>query len=469
MRNLWATTLCVALVACSGKVSDSGDGNTDSPTDDAPTDDSPTDDAPTDDSPTDDSPTDDSPDEIDAGPTGDRHEADPRLIAGGGVADAPLAQVVHVHAIDGRSGAAIAGATVSLGALSATTGADGKTSFDDAALAGPLDVTVRAAGHASATWIGVDGANVTVPLHPDGAIPAAKVTGSFTLPNPPIGDYSVGVVLSTFTADISAAENQLPQPLDGETPKNIMVRSFVGNDTSFELATRTGRQRVYTIVMHGDTNGTNEDLTDDILTMDRVAVASGFELGAGQSQGAPAFSEILAADMSTLNVVFAAAPAGLAEIVAFPLIDLGADGKLVLPVPPLSPQLTSAKVPPATGMLAGSYEVVALATPAGEAATPFSTIVQRGVSRTATRTFTFSAPAGAAYVEAAFLRADGSTEWTAVVLAGTQIRLPAAISGNLELRVSASEVAGFDAKNFAVPTVKKTFTRASGAAAAVTP
>jgi hypothetical protein len=469
MRNVWATTLLSGLLACTGSVT--GDGDNPSGEDDTPTD-------------SDDTDPDDPQPDIDAAPPGQRNDAPARLIETGGVGNAPLWEVLHVHAIDERSGAPLAGATVKVGALTATTDAAGLASFDDASLKGPLAVTVTAAGHAGATWIGVDGANLTVALLPDAAIASAKVTGSLTLPNPPIGDYSLGVALSTFTEDISAAENQLPQPMDGDTPANIMLRSFVGNDSSFELTTRTGRQRVYVLVVAGKTNGTTEDLSDDTLTISKVAVADAFTLSGGQTQAAPAFSEIAAADMLDFSVGFAGALPGLDEQIAFPVIDLGADGKLVLPVPPLAPGKASTKVPPATGSLAGSYEVVGLASPAGEAAIPFSTIVKRdvngnvdlgawlavpsGISGSA-GSYTFTAPPGASIVSGQFVRGNGSVEHTVTVLGGATTLPVGGLAQATELQLAASEVPGFDARNFSLGQVKRTFTRASGAKASVAP
>ena len=87
-----------------------------------------------------------------------------KLIATGGVSNAPLGGTLHVFAVETNSSTPIANAAVQVGSLTGTTDASGLASFNDASLTGKVNITVSATGHAAATWVGVTGANVTVPL-----------------------------------------------------------------------------------------------------------------------------------------------------------------------------------------------------------------------------------------------------------------------------------------------------------------
>jgi hypothetical protein len=426
---------------------------------------------------------------IDAAP-GDRHEVNPELIPGGGVADAPIGEVLHVYVVDEHSGAPMSGATVQVGALSATTDAGGLASFDDAGLIGPQTVSATASGHAAATWVGVRGANVTIPLRPD-TIPSAKVTGSYGLPSPPLGDYAAGVVLSTFLPDLASPENQLPQAMDGDTPRNVMIRALGSDDSSWELTTRTGPQRLYLIVLDGDPNGTTNDPSDDILTVDHYAVGASVTLGAGQTQGSYAFADVPGGSTTTFQASFQGAPSGLGDVVAFPFIDLGADGLMVLPVPPLTPAKTSTTIPTPGGDLAGSLGVAALATPPGAANVPFSSINLRNLaSASATLpawlalpsglssgggAVSYGVPAGANVTFVAFVRADDSAAWTISVLDGsTSVTLPALAADPLagesvQVQVTATEVPGWNPDDFSVRGMQTAVTRAAGARTSFNP
>ena len=118
----------------------------------------------------------------DGGPPG----TPPRLIGGGGAGDGPLAGVLHVYVIDAWSRTPITSAHVRVDApdgkapLEGAVDADGLASFRDQGLQGPVTVTATAASFAAATWIGVDAANVTIPLEDNQGriITPVKFTGT---------------------------------------------------------------------------------------------------------------------------------------------------------------------------------------------------------------------------------------------------------------------------------------------------
>src|SRR5262245_58750770 len=87
---------------------------------------------------------------------------DPRVIAGGGIGDGHIDGEVNVFVIEGATNQPISGATVDVHGKQATTDGKGLVTFKD--VHGPQDIAVKAANYASAVWIGVNGANVTIPL-----------------------------------------------------------------------------------------------------------------------------------------------------------------------------------------------------------------------------------------------------------------------------------------------------------------
>src|SRR5262245_14224624 len=100
---------------------------------------------------------------------GGSNSADPMLIPEGGVGSGRIDGKVNVYVIDSDTYAPINGATVYVGALSGSTDATGLHTFEDGSLSGPQTISATATGYAASTWIGANGANVTIPLDKTGA------------------------------------------------------------------------------------------------------------------------------------------------------------------------------------------------------------------------------------------------------------------------------------------------------------
>jgi hypothetical protein len=429
---------------------------------------------------------DDTPGDPDSGPKpGDRNDAPAKLIPGGGVDDGPIAEVLHVYVIDKRTGSALSGATVKVGSLTGTTDAAGLASFDDPALIGKQTVSAMAGGHVAATWIGVGGANVTMALESSSAVPSAKASGNFQLPPPNSGtnDYTLGLVLSTFTPDLAAAENQLPQPTENKTALNIMIRiGLLVDDKSWALTTRVGAQRIYMLVLKGNTNGTNDDPADDPMEIASYSVGATINPSAGQMV-MPTLTPVAGA-LTTFTASFPAAPAGLSEIQGFPVLDLGADGLMVIPLPALTPAKPTTKVPPNTGALAGTWGIQALASPPGTTTdVPFSSAYVKNVTGTATvpawlapptgvsakkdGTASFTAPAGATVTTVTFMTANKTPVWTVAIYDGSTAVTssglqPEPATGATLASVTSAEAPSFNASKFTLTGLNASIVRASG-------
>jgi hypothetical protein len=426
----------------------------------------------------------------DAEPTG-TNPAAPRLIPGGGVADAPVGGTLNVYVIDQRTGAAIAGAGVRVGSASATTDASGLHVFSDAALTGRQTVTASATGYVPATWVGVAGANLTLPLVPGVAPAVATVSGTISgwdaLPAPSgFTQYNLGLVLYTFVDDINAAENSIPAPLDGTTPANTCIRTALSNACAWKMNARTGKQLHYAVIVRGETKGTS-DTADDTYTLLGYAVGQISTLTAGQNVSGETLTMVSAGAQTGLAVSFSGAPAGLGNLTAVPMIHLGDVGRVMLPLPVMSPSVASTKIPALEGAFAGGRaEVVTIAAPPGGAKAPFSVACARAVTGgTATpgnypapptglsggATLAFTPVQGASLHLVALNGADGKPRWNLVVLDdSSSIALPALTpdplpSGTLTLQVTATFVPGFAQSAFDLPTVTSTYTHASGAQA----
>jgi hypothetical protein len=419
---------------------------------------------------------------------------DPVLVPGGGVTGAAIDGVVNVYVIDQSTGAPIAGAAVTIGAAAAvTTDADGLAVLEDAAVTGAQTITATAAGHVAATWVGVPGTSATIPLEPT-ATPQARVTGTIAgwdgLDDPPIGNYNLAVVLYSLSDDVGAPENHLAQPMNGATPANTCIKSFGSEPPcAWQMNARVGQQIHFAVIVEGDPQGTNNDISDDTYELIGYAVGASVTLTAGQQMMNESLT-ITSAARSPLTVGFPAAPGGLGELIAIPMLDLGADGRIVFPLPQVTPGSTSVEVLSPTGPFAGSYDVVGLATPPGVATVPYATGFARGATVGGTTQLpawqtvpTVSATGGvfsasgtddAELHSAVFTR--GTTRlWNVSVLDGsTGFSLPTLPTsplgtGPVTVEIAAGDLPSFDPGHFQVKDLATALSRASGASTTFTP
>ena len=413
----------------------------------------------------------------DDGPT----NVEPKRITGGGVSDGPLNGTLHVHVVESDTATPIAGATVTVGETTLTTDAAGLATFPG--LTDPQTVSATAPGHAATTWIGVDGGNVTLPLDPTRRmVPTARVSGTIagwnSLPAPPLGRYTLGLVLYSFLDDPSAPENAIAQPMNGTTPLNTCINTGLQNSCAWQLNARVGLQVHSAVIVEGDPKGTNNDISDDTYTLIGYAVGQPMTLTAGQQVSNESLAMVTTAT-TNLSVTFPAAPSGLGHVIAIPELALGDAGRLVFPLPPVNAANPTAKVPMPTGALAGDYEIVALATPSATTTTPYSTAFVHKVSGSATIPAMLAAPAapsgnkiamgGGGNFRTAQLTRNGDTLWNITVLDDTaSITLPALApdplgSSAADVAVTSADTPGFNTKSFDIPAVKRAMVRAAGA------
>jgi hypothetical protein len=435
---------------------------------------------------------------------GGGNPAGPRLIEHGGVGDGAIDGTLHVHVTGGVSSAPIVGAQVRIGDAGATpllgtTDAAGLASFRDPTLAGAQMVTVTASGHAPVTWIGVNGANVTIPLTPqelpapEQATAAGTIDGWAGVPAPAENHMILGIIGYSAIEPLEAPVNDLPQekvtePSTGiELPANMCVKVLSYSACDWKLTTRTGRQIHFATILDVDTKGTLSDQSDDTYTVLDYAFLAGLDLAAGASATGETLVPVGAAGMTSLSVAFAAAPPNLTAVGARPMIAMGDAGVIVLPWPGLTPAKATLSVPSLTGDLAGgSYVIVAEAT-WPDLPLPVSTILARGVSLGGTVTLGswMSLPSGLnlagetiAYTPApdaalhtlGVVDDQGTLRWGIAVLDGsTSFALPALDpsplpTGQVGLRVEGVRAAGFTATDFTIDELSAATTHAAATA-----
>jgi hypothetical protein len=418
----------------------------------------------------------------------------PRLIPGGGVGDGAINGTLHVHVSDDDTRAVVASATVRVGESAATTpcqvttDSTGLASFESdscPSLKGPVTVTVSAAGYAPSTWIGVNGTNLTIPIRAKArpTIETATVTGTIAgwadLAAPATNHQTLALIGASQAPDLGDRANDLPQGMRDvvvaglvTTPvaANICVRNALVNDCDWRLTTRTGPQAHFAIIVDQDTKGTDAE-ADDTITVLAWAIKTGLTFEANDTAAGETLTMIADGDMVSFNTSFASPPSGLDAIVGYPVLELGAEGRIAIVLPALDATHTMTRVPKTAGPLAGAtLGLIAQARDAADKAEPATLRWLRGVNASTTTavdswmlppssiaassgTFSFAAVAGATLHGAEIQTAAGERVWSVSIFDGsTSFTLPGLSpapipTGTVRLQVSALQIPGISLTN----------------------
>jgi hypothetical protein len=427
---------------------------------------------------------------------GDGNDVEPSFIPGGGVSSGAIDGEVNVFVADDGD-QPIAGAAVRVGDASASTPLEGMTDgnglivFQSDDLAGAQMITATAPGKAAATFVGANGANVTLILEPNPrpAVQTATVRGTIqgwdSLPAPGLTEYNVAVIQYSFTPEFGAPENSIEQPPDGDLTKNICVRTAFDNaGCNWEMTVRTGEQIHYAVLARGEQDSEDFELLG-------YAVKTGLNISSGEVINNETLTMVSGNDLVDINVTVPNGPAGMSQATAFPFLDMGAAGHMVFPLPTLNPSNSSTTVIGKTGEFAsGDYLMVGVAVAPGQDY-PYSTSYLRGLSFDSTvavgswmgsasgisgsaRSYSFTAASGAAFHVASLVTSSDDIAWSVYVLDGsTSFELPTMasdpLSGVNEMRVAAFDLPGFSAGDFDLANRNDTMARVSEASGSVSP
>ncbi|MBA3538710.1 MAG: hypothetical protein H0T79_03715 [Deltaproteobacteria bacterium] len=267
----------------------------------------------------------------------------PVLIPGGGVRGGAIFGVVNVYVIDQVSGQGIAGASVTIGSIAGTTDATGLFVATTNTLAGKQSVLAIANGYRAEYWVGVNGANVTVPLRPVPlpVVPRADVVGTFTnITSIPIttGHYRLGFV--TYSASDTAGD--AANNLDTAGNANFCTTP-PGSTCDFAVTSRTGPVALIGTILEVDPNGPGG--SDDVVTFLTWAYRTGITVVSGTAQTGQNLTIVARNSLQTATVAFGTPPASLQRTSGYIGFELGDEGVAQLPLPatPASPTL---QVPP---------------------------------------------------------------------------------------------------------------------------
>jgi hypothetical protein len=346
------------------------------------------------------------------GSVSDNHPA-PVLVPGGGIGGGAIDGYLNVYAIDADTNAPVTGAAVQVGASSASapcmalTDSTGLVTFDPMScpmLRGAVTVTASATGYAPSTWIGANGANMTINIQqtvrpaPDTATVSGTIAGWESLPAPATGHTTIGLVAASQATNLGDPANNIAQPtrsisvggtaLTTTIPANACVRNALADDCSWQLIARTGPQAHFAIIVDQDPNGTPDDSTDDIITPLGWALLTGLDLTAGATTVNETLPQVAATDLVPFSATFPTLPAGMTYFNAYPAIELpGGAGRIPAVVPTLGPNVTMTSIPKlggttTVGLAGGSYDLLASAQATMNAAEPGSLSWMHGVSAT---------------------------------------------------------------------------------------
>lgn len=421
----------------------------------------------------------------------------PRFVAGGGVSDGPIAGLLNVYVADEDTRAPLAGATVRVGAsadpapCTAVTDSTGLAVIEGAtcmSLRGKQSVTVSAPGYAPGTLIGVNATNITAGIRPlaRAAIDTATVSGTIagwsSLPAPASGHGTLGIVSTSQTRELGDRANEIAQGTRSvsagilgsfDVPANACVRNVLVDDCAWQLTTRTGAQAHYAVILDQDTRGTPDDDSDDTFTVIGWAIKTGLSFAKGATASGESLALLADTEMQGMTVSLPSAPAGLDEIRAFPMLDLGADGRIPIIVPALDATHTTTRVPKLAGALSsGRYDLLAQAQDAPDKDKPSTLGWVHGIDPSATvavpawlsppgalsvvgGTYSFTATPGATLHTAEIEGDAGDRAWSITIFDGsTSFTLPGLTpdplpAGMVRFNVDALLIPGIDLANVA--------------------
>jgi len=237
-------------------------------------------------------------------------------------------------------------------------------------------LTASIAGYAPTTWVGVSGSNLTVPIRAVArpTEPTATVTGTIdlwgALPLATGNHQLLAIVMASAPPGSDDVEeigqgtrsvHMLRGSATANVPANVCLRTTLIDDCHWQLATRPGPQAHFAVIIDQDTNGTSDPL-DDTNTVIAYAVKTGVAPIAGSVSTGEVLERIADRDLQDFSAAFPILPPEMAQLAAFPILNLGKAGRITIAVPALDFRHPTTRVPKPVGRLAGmTYDLDARA------------------------------------------------------------------------------------------------------------
>ena len=308
----------------------------------------------------------------------------PTIIPGGGVHDPGIDGTVAVYVVDGDSDAPVAGATALIGGVEVVTDATGLARFDG--VTGPQTIAIKAPGYATTMWVGVDGANVTVPIDhtpapitpPGQALLSGTITGWSALPPPDPQHGRYAFISYSQDPTLGSRANDIMQPPSMGLPAASCSR-LPGTSTpcNWRLNARAGAIALGVIVIDVDNRGTG-DPTDDAPVVTGYSVTP-INVEAGRNQSGLMLNAVPADSGVRPTVDLGTPPPGLTQTAAAISLDLGAAG--VLRFGRVDPTRAGAIIPSLALAPGATWELIAVAQePVADGTAARSIVVRRGLT-----------------------------------------------------------------------------------------
>ncbi len=295
---------------------------------------------------------------------GDGNDVTPTIIVGGGVHDPGIDGEVNVYVIDEDTDAPLTGATVRVGTIEGTTDATGLFTAASEDLVGRQDLVVKATNYAASVWLGVDGANVTVPMTKatttnPADVPQAElggtITGWDTLPAPATGHANVAIVMYSQSREIGDDDgNDLPPPAMNS---NVCIRGPQPAPCNWRINARAGTIAVAAAIADYDSKNTPTE-ADDTITINNFAIKQPITVVDGANQTGLTLDLLAGGSTTTASVNFGTPPATYTEVAGIVGVDLGSTG--VLRLAQVSPTMNTVTVPSLSAISSATgYELLA--------------------------------------------------------------------------------------------------------------
>ncbi len=399
-----------------------------------------------------------------AGDAGPDASVPPRVIAGGGIGDGPIAGVANVYVIDDTTRLPVTGASVTVGTVTGTTDATGL--FVATGVTGKQTVLVTAAGYRAEMWVGADGVNMTIDVQSSApVIGSAPLTGTIDMTSFTVLPNHVRLVGATYSQSdtVPDAANNLDQ-----NGSNSCLAGSATASCTVTVTSRTGNVALVAAILDDDTKGTVNP-GDDTFSLLGWAVLPGLTVANGVAQTGLVYDVVTADQTVTEKLDFGTPPAGLPIVEGIVGVELGSDGVLDLPFPATT--ATNSLLVPELSEFPGAsatYRFTTIAQGSDTSPTPTSVTVIHAQTGTSISAPPWLAPATGLSVTrttASWTSVDGALVQGLTILSGntqllsvtsfdgtTSIDIPPAAgipaSGALTANVTALAATGIDLTNF---------------------
>jgi hypothetical protein len=300
------------------------------------------------------------------------NDAEPRLIAGGGIGDGEIDGRLNVHVI-GDGDAPIANATVRVGDTDKTTSEKGLVTFED--LEGPQTISVKAEGFRSAVWVGANGANVTILIEPL----TTPVPDQATLSGTILGWSSITVAPNHLKAAIalySQTDALGDDANDLATPNRGNICGVASATCNWTLVSRTGPLTIAAMIVDRDTKGTLTETDDTQAVIGWATRAATVEKGINQS--GLELTMVEAGNLQNVAVDLGTPPAALTQTTPIVGIEVNPDEVIQLPLVLATDQRSLLTPKPTVFGPDATYRLTAIAQTASGGAGAQSILLRRG-------------------------------------------------------------------------------------------